>query len=238
MSETTAPGYFGKIPARGDFLSRRVPPSIAAAWETWLQELTAAVREIGREIGRETGREAGRETGERGWQDAWLTAPLWHFVLGRNLAAPHGAAGVLVASADRVGRLFPFTLIGAADPGAGHDGADWARQAEGLAVAALDDGFDPATLDGSLAALGPPPPAPGPNRPGGVWPLVLDGDWPDPGDPLAEDEAAQPGAGPDQSEWWCRGSDRIAPVRLRCTGLPGHRTASAMVLGGPEVTFR
>jgi type VI secretion system protein ImpM len=220
MSETAAPGYFGKIPARGDFLSRRVPPSIAAAWEAWLQELTATVR----------------AAGERGWQDAWLTAPLWHFVLGRNLAAPHGAAGVLVASADRVGRLFPFTLIAAALPGAGQDGADWARQAEGLAVAALDEEFDPATLDGSLAALGPPPPPPGPNRPGGVWPLVLDGDWPDPGDPLAEDEAAQPGPGPDQSEWWCRGSDRIAPVRLRCTGLPGRSTASAMVLGGPEVT--
>ena len=224
MSETTAPGYFGKLPARGDFLSRRVPPSIAPAWEAWLQELTATVR----------------ETGERGWQDAWLTAPLWHFVLGRNLASPHGAAGVLVASADRVGRLFPFTLIGAALPGGEQDGADWsgqnwARRAEGLAIAALDESFDPATLDGSLAALGPPPPAPGPNRPCGVWPLVLDGDWPDPGDPLAEDEAAQPGPGPDQSEWWCRGSDRIAPVRLRCTGLPGHRIASAMVLGGREM---
>ncbi|HYZ60978.1 MAG TPA: type VI secretion system-associated protein TagF [Acetobacteraceae bacterium] len=218
MSESQAPGFFGKVPARGDFLSRRVPPSVAAAWESWLQDLTLGVR----------------EAGERGWQDAWLTAPLWHFVLGRNLAGPHGAAGVLVASADRVGRLFPFTLIGAASPEGG-DPADWARQAEGLAVGALDEEFDPAALDQALEALGPPSAPQGPNRPRGVWPMVLDGDWPEAGDPLAEDEAAQPGPGPDQSEWWCRGSDRIAPVRLRCTGLPGRRTATAMVLGGDEV---
>ncbi len=222
MSGPAPPGYFGKIPARGDFLARRVPPSVAAAWEHWLQELAATVREIG----------------ERGWQDAWLTAPLWHFVLGRNLAGPHGAAGLLVASADRVGRLFPFTIIGAAAPDAAPDRAEWGRHAEGLAVAALDESFDPATLDASLATLGPPPAPNGPNRPAGVWPLVLDGDWPEPGDPLATDAAAQPGPGPDQSEWWCRGSDRILPIRLRCTGLPGRRTAGAMVLGGAEMQPR
>jgi type VI secretion system protein ImpM len=220
VSDFAAPGFFGKIPSRGDFLSRRVPPSIAPAWEQWLQELTLAVREVG----------------ERGWQDAWLTAPLWHFVLGRNLAGPYGAAGVLVASADRVGRLFPFTVIGAATPDGSADPGEWSRQAEGLAVAALDDDFDPATLDEALATLGPPPPAHGPNRPPGIWPVTLDGDWPEPGDPLAEDEAAQPGPGPDQSEWWCRGSDRLAPVRLRCTGLPTRRTARAMVLGGGDVS--
>src|SRR4051794_39978953 len=121
MTDAAAPGFFGKIPSRGDFLSRRIPPAVAASWENWLQELTLGVR----------------ETGERGWQDAWLTAPLWHFVLGRNLAGPHGAAGVLVASADRVGRLFPFTVIGSAAPGDYSDPASWARQAEGLAVAAL-----------------------------------------------------------------------------------------------------
>ncbi|MBV8912018.1 MAG: type VI secretion system-associated protein TagF [Acetobacteraceae bacterium] len=222
MSESISPGFFGKIPSRGDFLSRRLPSSVATAWENWLQALTTGVR----------------AAGKRGWQDAWLTAPLWHFVLGRNLAGPHGAAGVLVASADRVGRLFPFTVIGAAALESSASAADWARQAEGLAVAALDDAFDPVHLDEALNALGPPLAPQGPNRAAGVWPLVLDGDWPEPGDPLAEDEAAQPGPGPDQSEWWCRGSDRVGPVRLRCYGLPGTQTATAMVLGGAEVQPR
>lgn len=219
MSETDAPGFFGKVPARGDFLSRRLPASIAATWEAWLQALTVAVR----------------GAGEPGWQDAWLTAPLWHVVLGRNLAAPNGAAGVLVASADRVGRLFPFTVIGAASPNTVTDAANWARAAEAMTVAALEDDFDPGVLDTALVQLGPPPPPHGPNRPTGIWPVILDGDWPDPGDLLAEDEAAQHGPGPDQSEWWCRGSDRVASVRLRCNGLPDARLAAAMVLGGDRL---
>jgi type VI secretion system protein ImpM len=216
MQEAIAPGFFGKVPAKGDFLARRVPHVIASAWETWLQDMTASVR----------------QAGERGWQDAWLTAPLWHFVLGGRLAAPEGAAGVLLASADRVGRLFPFTLIGAASPAARLDASAWSREAELLALGALEDTFDPAALDAALVQLGPPPPPRGPNRPPGAWTLTLEDDWPQFGDPLAEDEADQPGAGPDQSEWWTRGSDRVEPVRLRCAALPSSRTATAMVLGG------
>ena len=159
MGEAVSSGFFGKVPARGDFLSRRVPPSVAPAWETWLQELTVSVR----------------ESGERGWQDAWLTAPLWHFTLGRSLAAPLGAAGVLIASADRVGRLFPFTLIGAAAAGAVTDALAWAQAAESLAMSALADDFDPAAFDSALAGLGLPPPPRGPNRPQGTFALALDG---------------------------------------------------------------
>ena len=217
MQEAMAPGFFGKVPARGDFLARRVPVSIASLWEAWLQQVTATVR----------------AAGERGWQDAWLTAPLWHFVLGRTLAPPHGAAGVMLASADRVGRLFPFTLIAAAGPQP-TDASAWSREAEALALGALGDDFDPASLDAALVRLGPPPAPHGPNRPPGLWKLLLDDDWPEPGDPLAEDAAAQPGPGPDQSEWWTRGSDRVDAVRLRCAALPSARTASAMVLGGLE----
>ncbi len=212
MNARQVPGFFGKIPARGDFLSRRLPAEIAAAWEAWLQDLTVAVR----------------DSGQPGWQDAWLTAPLWHFTLGAALVPPYGAAGVLVASADRVGRLYPFTVIGAAAPGQG-DG-HWPAAAESLALAALDDAYDPATLDAALLALGPPPPQHGPNRPSGLWPVMLDGDW-----PAADDPFANGGPGPNQSEWWCRGSDRVAPVRLLCTGLPGRRTAEAMILGGEGV---
>ncbi len=216
MSGAVSSGFFGKVPARGDFLSRRVPSALAPAWEAWLQELTVSVR----------------ESGERGWQDAWLTAPLWHFALGRTVAAPLGAAGVLIASADRVGRLFPFTLIGAASADAPVDASTWAQAAEGLAMSALADDFDPAAFDTALTDLGPPPPPRGPNRTTGAFALALDGDWPAAGDPLADDAQAQGGAGPDQSEWWTRGSDRLAPTRLRCAGLPTPSLARAMILGG------
>lgn len=131
------PGFFGKLPARGDFLARRVPPGVAAAWDEWLGRLTLAVRDAAGEA----------------WPEAWLTAPLWHFALGARLAPPVGAAGVLVASTDRVGRMFPFTLIGAAS---GVPGEAWSVTLEAEILAALDDGFDPDTLDAALLALGPP----------------------------------------------------------------------------------
>lgn len=208
--EAATPGYFGKVPARGDFLARRMAGGLAAAWEAWLQTLTVAVR----------------ESGVRGWQDKWLTAPLWHVAFGRGLASPGGAQGVLIASVDRVGRLFPFTLVGAASPAAKLDALGWAQQAEALALDALEDGFDPAALDRALARLGPPPAADGSDRPTGIAALALEGDWPA--------ASSLEGAGPEQSAWWTRGSALVPPVRLCCAGLPDPALARAMILGGFE----
>ncbi len=211
------PGFFGKIPGRGDFISRRVPGGIQQAWEDWLAGLVLA----------------GREALEAEWPDAWLTAPLWHFSLGSGLVAPGGAVGVLVASVDRVGRYFPFSIIAAAAAGYCDDAAtlDWSRAAEGLILGALDDDADPDDLDAALTALGAPLLAAGPGARSGQWHLDLDGEWPvaNP-DPLAERSRLPPGPG--QSVWWCRGSERMAPVHFRCTGLPGPHTTTAMLTGG------
>ena len=46
-----APGVFGKLPARADFLSRGLPPSFADPWHAWLvRGLAAARQELGRAI--------------------------------------------------------------------------------------------------------------------------------------------------------------------------------------------
>ena len=132
-----APGFFGKVPARGDFLTRRLPPGVATSWDDWLGMLTSAVREAAGEA----------------WPEAWLTAPLWHFTLGPALAPATGVTGVLIASADRVGRLFPFTVLG---PSAGVPDQSWSGEVETLALAALEDDFDPDALDDALSRLGPP----------------------------------------------------------------------------------
>ena len=133
------PGFFGKVPARGDFVARRVPHPFSETWDAWLGLLTTSVRES-----------AGAD-----WPEVWLTAPLWHFALGYDLAPPTGAAGVLVASADRVGRFFPFTIVGAAR---GIPDQAWCDSVEELVLNALDDGFDPDRLDADLAHLGAPHP--------------------------------------------------------------------------------
>ena len=59
---------------------------------------------------------------------AWLTAPLWHFTLGQEIVRPFGAAGVVLASVDRVGRFFPFTIVGAATPQPDRSPDAWARE--------------------------------------------------------------------------------------------------------------
>jgi type VI secretion system protein ImpM len=211
------PGFFGKVPACGDFLVRRPPAGFEKPWEAWLAGFVVAARDA---LG-------------TAWPDAWLTAPLWHFSLGRSVVPPAGAAGVLVASADRVGRFFPFSVIGGAlavsAPGRTRLDA-WSRTAEALALDALDDGFDPDALDRALRALGAPDALVGASRTDGIWPLKMAGDWPDPDRDVLDDAALHP-PGPDQSAWWCRGSDRMPPVHLRCRGLPGELLSAAMVTG-------
>lgn len=142
----TSPGFFGKVPALGDFVTRRLPPGFGPRWDTWLGLLTSSVRDAAGDA----------------WPEAWLTAPLWHFVLGAGLAPATGAAGVLVASADRVGRFYPFTIIG---PAQGTPPDEWSAAVEDLVLDALGDGFQPEILDAALLQLGPPaagqPVAPG-----------------------------------------------------------------------------
>jgi type VI secretion system protein ImpM len=215
MSQTVAaPGFFGKVPARGDFLVRRTPAGFQTAWETWLSTLVVAARSgLG-----------------PAWPHAWLTAPLWHFRLGRDIVGPCGAAGVLLASVDRVGRFFPLSIIGAAAPRSDLRADDWARTAEALALAALEDDFDPDRLDAVLRELGPPPEVTGTQQMDGVWRLPIADDWPArPLDALAESAWLPPGSG--QSAWWCRGSDRMVAVHIRSAGLPHERLATAMVTG-------
>jgi type VI secretion system protein ImpM len=217
MSQTVAaPGFFGKVPARGDFLVRRTPAGFQAAWETWLSTLVVAARSgLG-----------------PAWPHAWLTAPLWHFTLGRDIVAPFGAAGVLLASVDRVGRFFPLSIIGGAAPRSDLRADDWARTAEALALGALEDDFDPDRLDAVLRDLGPPPALTGVQRTSGVWRLPIEDDWPArPFDALAESASAWLPPGPGQSVWWCRGSDRMVPLHVRAGGLPHERLAAAMVTG-------
>ena len=90
------PGFYGKVPAFGDFLSRHMPSSFVNEWDAWLQSLIESSRlRLGQE-----------------WPDAWLEMPIWHFGLGAGIAGPGKAFGVLIPSVDRVGRHFPFSILG------------------------------------------------------------------------------------------------------------------------------
>jgi type VI secretion system protein ImpM len=134
-----APGFYGKVPALGDFVQRRLPPGFLAVWDAWLQNLVQASRA---ELG-------------AAWLDAWLQAPIWHFQLGVGLAGPAPGFGVLIPSVDRVGRYFPFSILGLSAAG-GTDLTVWRARVEALALASLEDGFTAAALETELGTLGVP----------------------------------------------------------------------------------
>ena len=78
------PGFFGKLPTSGDFVTRRLPPGFVRAWDRW------CVRHIVPRLDR-----------------AWPAC-------GLRFLHPGPVTGLLVPSADRAGRRFPLTLAAAA----------------------------------------------------------------------------------------------------------------------------
>lgn len=141
------PGWYGKLPALGDFASRRLPAEWIAQWDGWL---AAGLHQL---------REAAPDT----WLENYLASPAWRFALLPG-ALPDGAAasgdglrvGVLVPSVDRVGRYFPLVVVSAPLPRP-VDGAQvaalwhWAGQLEDVAVQALQDDWSAEALDAALA---------------------------------------------------------------------------------------
>ncbi|MBV9749894.1 MAG: type VI secretion system-associated protein TagF, partial [Acetobacteraceae bacterium] len=151
------------------------------------------------------------------WLAAWLEAPVWHFALGAGVAGPARCFGVLIPSVDRVGRHFPFTILGLAQPG-GVALPHWALRAEALALSALDDGFDPDRLEEELALLG----APGDPGPDPVGDLE---DW------LVAANPVVAALAPGETLWRCRGTARVPAALLRRQGLPDADAAASLVAG-------
>ena len=101
------PGWHGKLPSLGDFVSRRLGAEFIEPWDGWLAG----------------GLQALRMAAPADWLQRYLDSPSWRFVLQPGvlpIAQPGAAglapgaqtwAGVLVPSVDRVGRYFPLTLV-------------------------------------------------------------------------------------------------------------------------------
>lgn len=132
-------GFYGKIPARGDFVGAGLPAAVVDALDGWMRASLAASRDT---LGDE-------------WQPCWMEAPVWRFfapVAGLLLG------GVWLPSIDRVGRTFPLVLV--TDSTAA--GPAWMDSAEELGIAAVTADLPPDVLGTNLAALGADPCEPSP----------------------------------------------------------------------------
>lgn len=87
--------WYGKVPARGDFVSQGLSAGQVRSWDGWLQR--------------------GLKRAAQQWAKPELDGrlrvfPAWRFLAWANGVAGAPWAGVLVASHDRVGRAFPLTV--------------------------------------------------------------------------------------------------------------------------------
>jgi type VI secretion system protein ImpM len=222
------PGFYGKIPALGDFVSRRLPRSFIAPWETWLQEVITNSRDQLGDI----------------WLDHYLTSPLWRFTLSPGICGEHAWAGILMPSVDRVGRYYPFTLAGQLDPYCNiflfmERSEAWYSRLEEIALSCLEDDFRMEALEQQLRTTeiplmesAAPKEESGNNRSlSNAWHASLDAP--------ASLRALYPQFLPQlmkkmlfaYSLWWTEGSERIEPSLLICQGLPQIRGVSGLIDG-------
>lgn len=204
LSPDGGAGWFGKMPAHGDFVSRRLPADWIAGWDDWLQQQLPRSRAL---------------HGEDAWLALYLVAPVRRFWLAPGLLTPAAWLGVLMPSVDSVGRHFPFALAVALPP-ARDELADalacngWLAAADALARQALDPAFEVSALERAVPALAAPASAPS------TAPLAA----------LARQLAdACPGV---RSAWWCEGAAEAADFVL-APALPAGAAFDALLHNPP-----
>jgi type VI secretion system protein ImpM len=129
---SVAAGFYGKLPAYGDFVRRDLPNGFVRDWDAWLQDGMAQARA---RLGVD-------------WEAAWDHAPAWRFSLPAGACGAIPVHGLLLPSRDAVGRRFPLTIaiFAAPDPA-------WFEAAEAPAHEAVAGALDADALQLALAAL-------------------------------------------------------------------------------------
>ena len=93
-------GFYGKLPARGDFVSARVPATFKNTWDDWAQLLVTACKNIANE----------------NTTEVWHKLPVYRFYLSAGIAGDNAWVGITLPSQDSVGRLFPFCIARDIEP--------------------------------------------------------------------------------------------------------------------------
>lgn len=212
-AQVFAAGWYGKMPAAGDFIVRRLSSAFSEPWDRWLQSaLTQSRDRLG-----------------AGWQEAYLSMPAWRFVLVPGVVSREAWAGVLVPSADAVGRHFPLTVACALpaerlDPAATLlAAAPWFEAIEAIALSALAPGADAATIDAGVRRE--------PFR--STWlqpPCESDATVPA-GAPMPRIRWAAPGLREIRGAWLAEACERFERCLLLSDGLPGPALYCAMMDG-------
>lgn len=196
-----ASGFHGKLPMRGDFVTRGLPAALVEALDAWVQDGMAASRDA---LG-------------TAWLDLYLTSPVWHLALDGGIAGGHATAALLIPSVDSVGRYFPLLIAAPLGACGLFAASGWRRRAEAAALFALQEAVNLDAVEQAVAALGPPEPEPA-AMPGGACAV------------LAE-EVLRARHGGRLAVLWTEGTETIAPLLFADAALPCPAAFTSLIDG-------
>lgn len=218
------PGFFGKWPSHGDFVSRRLPQEFLERWDQWLQD----------------GLRASQAQLKSAWLDTYLTSPIWNFAICGGICGLHPWCGVAMPSVDRVGRYFPLMLAAPLPLDANLpkllEADAWFTAARDTLLRVLaDESYTLTAFDNDVARLGPALPYDSHiyGRSGAgfgdAWQIPL----------LGPARACTAGVMHQlllhrcgqYSLWWGEGSQQVTPSLLVCRDLPTPLQFTALLDG-------
>ena len=125
-------GFYGKVPARGDFVRAGLPRDFTDPWDVWLEAVIAVTR---------------AEAGDA-WLPAYLEAPIWRFTLPAGLCGKNPVLGLTMPSVDKAGRYFPLTFAAVSpQPDLDHRADDaWLNACEDAGRTALESDTPPEAI--------------------------------------------------------------------------------------------
>ncbi len=224
------PGFYGKLPSQGDFVSRRVTRDFVFYWDGWLQTVMAA----------------GRASLGGQWQEVYLTSPIWRFVLSPGVCGEAAYAGIMMPSIDRVGRYFPLTVAAPLPAwrfplSVAYVCRDWFELVEQQVLSVLED--EPPSLDefdhgvqrvpfptSRQAPFSDDSSGPAFDGRGQQRSISVDGISVG-GASCHMLERALQAEFPNYSVWWTEGSDSTAPSMLVTENLPNVQRYQTMLEG-------
>lgn len=87
-------GFYGKIPAVGDFVSRGLTTEMVSKLDVWLTEYVSSLPSL-----------------LPNYDTYWQDAPIWRFVAATGIFSSQICIGLLTNSYDAVGRMFPLVIL-------------------------------------------------------------------------------------------------------------------------------
>jgi type VI secretion system protein ImpM len=133
-------GFYGKLPARGDFVRAGLPRDFIEPWDAWLQSVIAGSRALAGDA----------------WLPTYLESPVWRFTLPPGMCGDLAVLGLMLPSVDKAGRYFPLSFAALHPFGiATASGDAWLDVCETAGREALEQDTEPQEIAGMLGAPDP-----------------------------------------------------------------------------------